>query len=161
MNKIRIKQSPSHGEDTKTFRAYSVADKPLGVSASTTGNEAFGALRCAAKAFQKYCAVKVDLDEIETRVRLSPFAPCVWDAELQPKCPCDTLSDTSPVKCWYDVRIAMPDADATVLVYAPESTEPIWLGYFDGECWRDVSADAYEHPVTHWMDIPEPPEVQS
>lgn len=33
----------------------------------------------------------------------------------------------------------LPDAELTVLITLAEgSGEPVWLGYFDGEQWRDV-----------------------
>jgi len=62
---------------------------------------------------------------------------------------------------WVSVSQSLPDSDQTVIVYCPESNEPIWLGYLDGDTWRDIDAMpiAHQAPVTHWMPLPEPPEA--
>lgn len=40
---------------------------------------------------------------------------------------------------WVQVADGLPDADLTVnITLAEGSGEPVWLGYFDGEQWRDV-----------------------
>lgn len=40
---------------------------------------------------------------------------------------------------WTLVADGVPDADLTVnITLAEGSDEPVWLGYFDGEQWRDV-----------------------
>jgi len=169
MNKIIIKRVNHSGCSTAIFRAYKdygglpSPKTTLKVTSSCTNNPEVGAIRCAAKAFAKYVEPGGDVDEIETRVKVvaDKDHDNLWQAELQPKCPCDTLSDTRPVKSWFSVEISMPDADRTVMVYSPRANEPVWLGYWDGECWREVSADAYDTEVTHWMDLPNPPEVVS
>lgn len=58
---------------------------------------------------------------------------------------------------WISVRDSLPDADLIVLVYAPRATEPVWLGYWDGEAWFYVDAMPCLRTVTHWMPMPEPP----
>ena len=89
MKTIIIKQSLNPGKDAQTFRAYEEAvpkDRSLGISSSTTGNAVCGALRCAAKAFQKFTEPGGDLDEIETRIKLKQIPGFdIWRAELQPK----------------------------------------------------------------------------
>jgi len=62
---------------------------------------------------------------------------------------------------WIPITQSLPDSDQTVIVYCPESNEPIWLGYLDGDAWRDIDAMpiAHQAPVTHWMPLPEPPEA--
>ena len=42
----------------------------------------------------------------------------------------------------------LPDADLTVLITVADAAEPAWLGYLDGETWRDV--DGMPVVVTHW-----------
>ena len=32
--------------------------------------------------------------------------------------------------------------------------DPVWLGYYDGEFWRDVETQRIK--VSHWSDMPEP-----
>lgn len=45
----------------------------------------------------------------------------------------------SEIVVWTLVGEGLPDADLTVnIMLTEESDEPIWLGYFDGELWRDV-----------------------
>lgn len=91
MKIIIIKQSPHHGQDTKTFRAYSPgvngrAAQPLGISAGTTGHAEFAVRRCAAKAFIKFTEPQADPDEIETRILITRIgAADVWMASLQNK----------------------------------------------------------------------------
>lgn len=56
---------------------------------------------------------------------------------------------------WIDVKVAMPDDELTVMVAVVGANEPVWLGYHDGDGWREISGAPIE--VTHWMPIPEPP----
>lgn len=49
---------------------------------------------------------------------------------------------------WIPVSAEMPDADLTVLITVSDAAEPAWLGYWDGETWRDV--DGMPVSVTHW-----------
>lgn len=58
---------------------------------------------------------------------------------------------------WIPVTEGLPDADTTVMTFEPDSIEPIWPGYYDGEQWKDVMGDGRIH-VTHWMPLPDPPE---
>jgi len=168
MNKIIIKQANHRGADTKVFRAYAVptAERPgyfryLAVQASSTIDPAStGARYCAFKAFKKLVEPSAEREELETRIALKELSggARIWEATLQPKSPCDTLSDLRPVKTWFSVEMAMPDSDLTVMIHAPATENPIWIGYHDGECWREISGDAFgEGEVTHWMDLPNPP----
>ena len=87
--RLIIMQVGRPGADAKIFRAYLPANpggvrKSTGVTASTTGNIEWGILQCAAQAFKKLNGG--DVDEIETRVKISPHPqPQVWFAELQPQ----------------------------------------------------------------------------
>jgi len=60
---------------------------------------------------------------------------------------------------WVAVADRLPDDDEIVLVSCPNESEPVWMGYLDGETgeWRDTSAAWIETGVTHWMPLPEPP----
>ncbi len=53
---------------------------------------------------------------------------------------------------WIDVNEALPDADTTVLIVAPSCTEPVWLGFYNGELWMSVEGIVIE--VTHWAELP-------
>lgn len=48
-----------------------------------------------------------------------------------------------------------PDADLTVLIEvdpASDYSEPVFMGAWDGEAWRDVHG--VEVPVIAWADVP-------
>ena len=60
---------------------------------------------------------------------------------------------------WISVKDKLPDDDTIVLVYAPQSGEPARPGYHHGDEWRWETSDCIEYDVTHWMPMPEPPEV--
>jgi len=55
---------------------------------------------------------------------------------------CGTILDEETFQ-WIDAAEQLPDADTTVLVFAPESSEAVWLGYFDGEGWHSVEGMPY------------------
>lgn len=78
---------PDSGRDTKIFRAYkncvSWECNPTGINASTTANEEFGVLRCAAKAVKKFIETEGDLDEIETRLSIRKIRKGIWLAQLK------------------------------------------------------------------------------
>ena len=158
MNTVIIRETTKPGVDPKMFRAYGVGNRALGVSASTTGNERYGVLRCAAKAFAKYGEAS-DLDEIETRIaltrKMAPTGEVRWEAHLQPKSPCDRTNPAGDCT-WISTAIGLPDSDSIVLI-ACETDEPVWIGYHDGEMWR--TADGAAVTVTHWMQLPAPPKV--
>lgn len=56
---------------------------------------------------------------------------------------------------WKDVNKELPDADETVLIATIDNTEPVWLGYYDGERWLDVEGIPVN--VSHWAPMPEAP----
>lgn len=58
---------------------------------------------------------------------------------------------------WKPVVEQLPDDELTVLVTNAAWDEPVWMGYRDGEVWRDVNAEVLEPDPTHWMDLPAPP----
>lgn len=74
-----------------------------------------------------------------------------------------TVLDIEQVE-WILVKDATPDADTTVLVYAPGSDEPVWLGFYDDVYWFAVTGDGYGDPdeiaaeVVAWAPIPKGPQ---
>jgi len=59
---------------------------------------------------------------------------------------------------WKSVDEGLPDSDTMVLIACKEGySEPVWMGYHDGETWRDVEATDLQNLVTHWRDLPEEP----
>lgn len=62
---------------------------------------------------------------------------------------------------WREIASEMPDADETVLLFAPAADPDVWMGYFDGSEWltvegRSLTLDGTE--PTHWMPLPDPPD---
>lgn len=54
---------------------------------------------------------------------------------------------------WHEIADGdFPDADLTVIVRLRNNEEPVWLGYWDGEEWRDVDGQPVE--VVRWADLP-------
>lgn len=61
---------------------------------------------------------------------------------------------------WIDAEDRLPDADITVLLFAPGHTEPVWTGYYDddeGE-WRFCNGAGLNHPVVAWAEMPVGPQ---
>ncbi len=60
---------------------------------------------------------------------------------------------------WWAVKDQMPDDGSTVLFFSTDASasEPVWLGYHDGELgWRSVDGEPV-HRVTHWANMPDGP----
>lgn len=56
---------------------------------------------------------------------------------------------------WRDVPGAeLPDAEMTVLVELAGDDEPVWLGYWTGDCWHTVAGGPFAGQVTGWADMP-------
>lgn len=53
---------------------------------------------------------------------------------------------------WIDASKELPDAETTVLICIKDAGEPVWLGYHNGDEWKDVEGMVIE--VTHWAEIP-------
>lgn len=56
---------------------------------------------------------------------------------------------------WISVTEKLPDSDLTVMVYAPDESESVWMGYFDEGMWRDI--EGRRIGVTHWAPLPDGP----
>lgn len=56
---------------------------------------------------------------------------------------------------WISVTDKLPDDDTTVLVNAPNTHEPVWLGWYEDGCWIGVDAEQYEDDrVVAWAAMP-------
>ncbi len=75
-----------------------------------------------------------------------------WNFDYDGPSPRHRLDPGQEVITWHAVAESLPDADITVLVRTRGSEEPVWLGYLDGEQWRDV--EGLEIEVTHWAELP-------
>ena len=58
---------------------------------------------------------------------------------------------------WHAPSERLPDADLTVIVRMRGAEEPVWLGYWSGEEWRDL--DGFPVDVVRWADMPQGGEV--
>lgn len=69
------------------------------------------------------------------------------------------ILDIEQIK-WIAVTDQLPDADTTVIVFAPDADDPIWLGFYDGVYWFSVDGPTYGDdeeiaaPVTAWAMLP-------
>lgn len=54
---------------------------------------------------------------------------------------------------WHEVAQRLPDAETSVLYFAPDSSEPVWIGWFDGTDWYDVGGCIVED-VVRWAHLP-------
>lgn len=60
---------------------------------------------------------------------------------------------------WIPCSRQLPDSDESVMTFAPDSCEPVWPGYHDGDRWKDIIGGSMKDgTVTHWMPFPEPPQ---
>lgn len=55
---------------------------------------------------------------------------------------------------WITPDDEMPDSDMTVFVTLKNAPEDVWIGWNDGENWRNVS-DGMPISVTAWANIPQ------
>jgi hypothetical protein len=56
---------------------------------------------------------------------------------------------------WHSAHDSLPDSELTVLVYAPSCSDPVWLGFHDGESWVADNAVTYdEGQVVAWAEMP-------
>jgi hypothetical protein len=74
------------------------------------------------------------------------------------------IAGSSPVTCsevfWISVADRLPDDDMTVLIADTEND--VTLGFHDGDSgWRYCSAGLVGDPVTHWAELPDPPNETS
>jgi hypothetical protein len=62
---------------------------------------------------------------------------------------------------WISANETLSDDDTTVLLYAPDGFDPVFVGSKDGDSWIDDNGLEYRaDQVTHWMQLPDPPEVE-
>ena len=57
---------------------------------------------------------------------------------------------------WVPVAERLPDADETVLIFAPTANNPVMEGCFDGAYWCDTIGSTGLR-VTHWCAMPKGP----
>ena len=61
---------------------------------------------------------------------------------------------------WYPVEAYKPDDDIIVMIHDPDMSEPVWLGYYEHEEDRWWTSEGGICNPTHWMELPEVPEVE-
>jgi hypothetical protein len=97
---------------------------------------------------------------IEKLMEVEGINKMLSESDCESNCDCDCkpeFEDWLSIIFWSDVNDELPDDDITVLIAQDDANEPVWLGYRDGDFWRDVSGTAYINKVTHWADLPELP----
>ena len=66
---------------------------------------------------------------------------------------------------WISVKDRLPEFGENVLTYSPEEkVSPKYCNAYIGENGEWIERSFFERPlgkVTHWMPLPEPPEVES
>jgi len=75
----------------------------------------------------------------------------------EPENPPSNRADCSEVLHWRDVNDELPDEETTVLFFAPEYSEPVWPGWWDGEHWRHDGGGKIPKTITHWAEFPSGP----
>jgi hypothetical protein len=61
---------------------------------------------------------------------------------------------------WVPVGIEMPDDEMTVLTCNIQDPDSVCIAWHEAEEWRDCGSAYLIGPVTHWMPLPEIPDVQ-
>ena len=58
---------------------------------------------------------------------------------------------------WISVKDRLPDKKGDYLIYNTDGI--VWPYWYDGDGWYDTLGYLTQR-VTHWMPLPEPPEVE-
>lgn len=69
---------------------------------------------------------------------------------------------------WIPVDEELPDSDTTVMIFNTNWNDPVFMGWLDGDMWRNIHAaplNGREHdfefvPPTHWAHMPYPEDAQ-
>lgn len=59
---------------------------------------------------------------------------------------------TTETITWIDCAERLPDDGLSVLICTTGTAEPVWIGWLDGEEWRDSEGAAVE--VVAWAEMP-------
>ena len=62
---------------------------------------------------------------------------------------------TTETLTWIPVAERLPDDEINVLICTTGTAEPVWIGYRDGDVWRDTEGD--EVDVVAWAAMPAGP----
>ena len=61
---------------------------------------------------------------------------------------------------WANAHETLPDDNTTILLFAPESNEPIWIGYHeDDSFYVDDGTAVPPGSVTYWANLPYGPDA--
>lgn len=60
---------------------------------------------------------------------------------------------------WISVEDRLPHDDIVVMVYVPNASEPVWIGFYvsEDDDWFWAEGVMIFDTVTHWMPLPAPP----
>lgn len=81
-----------------------------------------------------------------------------WNESHIDSAPRGPLRGDQEVITWIEAARELPDADLTVLVRTRGCEEPVWLGFWDGEGWRDI--DTIPIQVVRWCELPKGGEAE-
>lgn len=56
---------------------------------------------------------------------------------------------------WTLTKSQLPDDELLVMINIPKNDEPVWFGYYEGDCWYLVDGTALaDDAVLAWADLP-------
>lgn len=67
-----------------------------------------------------------------------------------------SAQSASGAPAWIPVSERLPDDDLTVMISVNGESEPVWMGYYDADHWKETGSGGRVE-VTHWMPLPTPP----
>lgn len=124
----------------------------LRTEAARTGHGSKGWIKFATTMFDSFPALYETAKRMNTEIAELRITNCARKVRHEEPVSDGVLADF--IGQWIDASHTLPDSDITVLVNTPHSSEPVWLGFYDGKCWRNV--EGFPITVTGWADMPEP-----
>lgn len=63
---------------------------------------------------------------------------------------------------WHSVLRRMPDSEVNVLIHCPASPDPVAVAHFASKFqrWIYQRGSIVDYIVTHWAELPPPPEAK-
>ena len=98
----------------------------------------------------------IDADALYEELRYTPYDN-ILEGTIGHERPLTAIVNAPTVGCWISVKDRLPEKDGDYLVYSTFELVDR-LRFFDG-VWWDYGAECQPGVVTHWMPLPEPPEV--
>jgi hypothetical protein len=65
------------------------------------------------------------------------------------------MNPVAEIITWTPSKTQLPDDELTVLINTPKLNEPVWLGYYEADCWYLIDGTALaDGVVIAWADLP-------